>query len=78
MIYELRRRHFPEPWGRPSPGTPEDVARITPAQMRAFHQAAYRPNGAILGVAGAIDWPRLRDAVDRVHASRPDSELVRR
>ena len=21
VIYELRRRHFPDPWGRPSPGT---------------------------------------------------------
>ena len=26
VIYELRRRHFPDPWGRPSPGTPEGVA----------------------------------------------------
>jgi predicted Zn-dependent peptidase len=63
VIYELRRRHFPEPWGRPSPGNAEEVARITPGALRSFHRAAYRPNGAILGVAGAIDWPRLRDAV---------------
>ncbi len=28
--------------------------------------ATYRPNGAILGVAGAIDWHRLRDAVGRL------------
>lgn len=26
----------------------------------------YRPNGAILGVAGAIDWPRLRDTIGRL------------
>ena len=25
VIYELRRRHFPDPWGRPSPGTTEGV-----------------------------------------------------
>ena len=30
VIYELRQRHFPEPWGRPSPGTTEGVAGLTP------------------------------------------------
>src|SRR5262249_30921866 len=30
VIYELRKRHFPDPWGRPSPGTPEGVAALTP------------------------------------------------
>src|SRR6516165_6162615 len=66
VIYELRRRHFPDPWGRPSPGTPEDVASLTPVDIRDFVTATYRPNGAILGVAGALDWPRLQDLVDRL------------
>ncbi len=81
VIYELRRRHFPAPWGRPSPGTPEDVARISPDTLRAFHRTAYRPNGAILGVAGAIDWPRIRDAVGELFGgweSRPDPKFVER
>jgi predicted Zn-dependent peptidase len=66
VIYELRRRHFPDPWGRPSPGTTEGVTALTPDQLRQFLQETYRPNGAILGVAGAIDWPLLRDAVGRL------------
>ncbi|WP_406697540.1 pitrilysin family protein [Singulisphaera sp. Ch08] len=66
VIYELRRRHFPDPWGRPAPGTPEGVSSLSPDELRAFHTLAYRPNGAILGVAGAIDWPVLRDAVGRL------------
>ncbi|HWE37299.1 MAG TPA: pitrilysin family protein [Isosphaeraceae bacterium] len=66
VMHELRRRHFPDPWGRPSPGTPEGVEAVTPEALRAFHRAAYRPNGSILGVAGAIDWPALRDAVGRL------------
>jgi predicted Zn-dependent peptidase len=66
VIYELRRRHFPDPWGRPSPGTAEGVAALTPAQIRQFLQKTYRPNGAILGVAGAIDWHQLRDTVGRL------------
>lgn len=66
VIYELRRRHFPDPWGRPAPGTPEGVSALSPDELRAFHTLAYRPNGAILGVAGAIDWPVLREAVGRL------------
>jgi predicted Zn-dependent peptidase len=66
VIYELRKRHFPDPWGRPAPGTPEGVAALAPDDLRQFHQAHYQPNGAILGVAGAIDWPTLRDAVGRL------------
>jgi predicted Zn-dependent peptidase len=65
-IYELRRRHFPDPWGRPSPGSVDGVTSLSPADLRRFWEATYRPNGAILGVAGAIDWPRLRDAVGRL------------
>ena len=78
VIYELRRRHFPEPWGRPSPGTIEGVTGLTAESLRAFHHAAYRPNGAILGVAGAIDWPRLKDSVGQLFGDwqpRPEPRL---
>lgn len=78
VIYELRRRFFPEPWGRPAPGTTEDVSHLTARDLRLFHQAAFRPGGTILGVAGAIDWPRLKDAVGRLFGdwkSRPDPRL---
>ena len=81
VIYELRRRHFPDPWGRPAPGTPEGVAALTPEQIRTFYARTYRPNGAILGVAGAIDWPRLRDAVGRLFAdwaARPEPRVPER
>ena len=66
VIYELRRRHFPDPWGRPSPGTIEDIEKITPEVLRAFHQTHYQPQGAILAVAGALDWDHLKDAVGRL------------
>ncbi|HEV3163469.1 MAG TPA: pitrilysin family protein [Isosphaeraceae bacterium] len=75
VIYELRRRHFPDPWGRAAPGTPEGVEAVTADDLTTFFHEAYRPNGAILGVAGALDWPRLRDAVGRLFsdwAPRPE------
>ena len=78
VIYELRRRHFPEPWGRPSPGTTEGISGLTGNALRSFYQAAYRPNGTILGVAGDIDWPRLKDAVGQLFSDwkpRPEPPL---
>ena len=65
VMYELRSRHFPDPWGRPAPGTPEGVAASTVETIRSFHLDHYRPNGTIIAVAGAVDWPKLRDAVGR-------------
>ena len=81
VIYELRKRHFPDPWGRPSPGTTEGVASLSPADLRDFHARMYRPNGAILGVAGAIDWHQLRDEVGRLFggwSAQPDPEVQER
>jgi predicted Zn-dependent peptidase len=78
VIYELRRRHFPDPWGRPAPGTPDGVQAATPEDLRGFFTASYRPNGAILAVAGAIDWEPLRDAVGRLFGDwkpRPEPAL---
>ncbi|MGZ3336304.1 MAG: M16 family metallopeptidase, partial [Isosphaeraceae bacterium] len=37
VIYELRRRHFPEPWGRPSPGTVEGISGLTGDALRRFY-----------------------------------------
>lgn len=78
VIYELRRRHFPDPWGRPAPGTPEGVQAATPEDLRAFFRDHYRPNGAILAVAGALEWPALRDAVGRLFGDwhqRPEPSI---
>ena len=77
VIYELRQRHFPDPWGRPAPGTLEGVEAATADQLRDFHRRAYRPNGSILGVAGAIDWPALRDVVGRLFGDwRPGPDPI--
>lgn len=66
VMLELRQRRYPDPYGRSSQGTEESLERIAPQQIGRFWQTFYRPNGAILGVAGKLDWSELRDHVAAV------------
>jgi predicted Zn-dependent peptidase len=63
VMLELRRHHYPEPYGRSSQGEREAIEAITIDDIRDFYSQAVRPNGTILGVAGQLDWPRLVDHV---------------
>ncbi|MEX2139498.1 MAG: pitrilysin family protein [Pirellulales bacterium] len=63
VMLETRRRHYPEPWGRPSEGEMTALEAITIDEVREYYRGLYRPNGTILGVAGNIDWPLLQDLV---------------
>lgn len=63
MMLELRKQFYPDPFGRSSLGTTESVTLIKQEDVQRFRSQAYRPNGAILSVAGKIDWPRLKDLV---------------
>ena len=63
VMIELRRRHYPEPWGRSAQGERPALEATTIGDIRPQIERHYRPNGAILGVAGNVDWPRLKDLV---------------
>lgn len=66
VMQELRRRHYPPPWGRPSLGSQAGVESATIDDVRGHFQRLFQPQGAILGVAGRIDWPALRQDVERL------------
>ena len=66
VMLELRRRHFPDPWGRPSQGSEETVKAITLDQIRAYTAHNYRPNGTVIGVAGRFDWSAIVDHIARL------------
>jgi predicted Zn-dependent peptidase len=68
VMLELRRRHYPDPWGRPSQGSEQGLTNSSMDEIRAFFSRHYRPDGTILGIAGRFDWPRLRDAVGELLA----------
>jgi len=66
VMIELRRRQYPDPWGRASQGEQSALESISVEDIRSFYQQHYRPDETILGVAGRVDWDELRDHVGRL------------
>ncbi len=63
VMLELRRRHYPAPWGRPAQGELAALEQTTLDEIRNHFDRHYRPNGTIVGVAGRLDWPQLVDTM---------------
>lgn len=66
LMQELRRQHYPSPWGRPSQGERHGIEAASNDDIANYHQRSYRPDGLILSVAGAFDWAELCDTVERL------------
>jgi predicted Zn-dependent peptidase len=66
VFVELRKHHYPTPLSNDRRGTAETIAALTGDAIRAFHARHVRPRGAILSIAGNIDWPKLRDQVEHL------------
>ena len=70
----LRRRHYAEPWGRPSQGERDALLAANLDDIRTLFRRRYRPDGTILGVAGKFDFPALRDLVGELFDDWPIGE----
>lgn len=66
LMIELRRRQYPEPWGRSSHGDEAGLRSASIDDVRTFHNRHYRPENTILSVAGNFDWRRLGDTVQQM------------
>ena len=64
LLNDLRRRHYPDPWGRSSHGDEPGVAQITQEDIARFFSSHYRPQDAILAVAGKFEWEQLVEQVE--------------
>ncbi len=71
VMLELRRRHYPHPWGRPSQGERGALEAITIDDVRGHFARGFRPDRAILAVAGSFEWDRLRDTVESLFGDWP-------
>ena len=79
VMIELRRRHYPEPWGRPAQGEQQALESTTTDEIRHYFRQRYLPNGTILGVAGRFDWERLKAEVGSLLGDwepGPDQQIV--
>ncbi len=54
------------PYGMPHNGTPQSVLSISRDDLRAFHEAHYAPNNALLAIVGDVDAEEAFAAVERV------------
>jgi predicted Zn-dependent peptidase len=66
VLVELRKHTYPVPLSNDHRGTPECIGRLTGESLRAHHRRHFGPSGTILSVAGNIEWPALRDQVERL------------
>jgi predicted Zn-dependent peptidase len=71
VILELKARYYPPPLDRSRYGTAEGIEAVTPESLRDYYRGRFRANGAILSVAGAIDWPALKSQVERLFGDWP-------
>jgi predicted Zn-dependent peptidase len=69
VMLELRKRYYPPPLNADKLGTEEGLKSITAELLRQQHGKVVRPNGAIFSVAGNIDWPSLKDQMERLFSA---------
>lgn len=66
ILIELRRRCYDAPWGLPNEGTLDGLKNVTAKKVRQHFERCSRPRGAILGVAGKVDFKMMVDLVGEV------------
>jgi predicted Zn-dependent peptidase len=68
---ELRRRTYHSPWNRPTEGDLADLPNISMDVIREHAARGFRPNGAILGIAGRFDPDELRRHIEELFGDWP-------
>lgn len=66
VMLELRRRCYPEPWGRPTEGSLDDLPNITAETVRDHYERCFRPNDTILGIAGNVRMENIQPLVEDI------------
>jgi zinc protease len=61
------------PYGQPIVGWMEDIARVTPEEIRRFYDTYYVPGNAIVAVVGAFKAPELLEKITRRFGAIPRS-----
>lgn len=67
------------PYGRPVIGYEETVRNVSVQEAKNFHDRHYRPDNAVLVVAGGFDRQVIQNAVERFYAGlkKPETPLIK-
>jgi predicted Zn-dependent peptidase len=65
LLLKLREWHFPSPYGRNSMGKKEDLEKLTLDLCKADFARRYQPKGAILAIAGHIEFEHCKAEVEK-------------
>lgn len=63
------------PYGRPTIGWMDDIARLSADDIHAFYRTWYAPNNAVIAVAGDVDGARLMKAIEAAYGAMPPATL---
>ncbi len=66
VLLKLREWHLPAPLGRSSMGQKEHLEKLSVEQSRADFQERYHANGAILALAGKVDFEEAKREVGQL------------
>jgi predicted Zn-dependent peptidase len=76
VMVELRRRYYPPPLNKDRRGLTADIESLTIDDVKKQHKRLFRPNGAVLSVAGNIEWERLKDQVGKLFGDWAKGEEI--
>jgi predicted Zn-dependent peptidase len=76
VMVELRRRYYPAPLNKDRRGRTEDIESLTIDDVKKQHRRLFRPNGAILSVAGNVEWEPLKAQVERLFGDWRQGEPI--
>lgn len=74
-MLELRRRFYPEPYGRNAAGTLESVGSLTIEDIHGYFERYFQPDGMILSVAGNIEFDGVCQQVEKLFGSMKPNPL---
>lgn len=74
LMIKLREQHFAHPWNRNTMGETTDLGALTLDQCKAVHARGYRAKGAILALAGDVDFASVTTLVGDLFAHLPPGD----
>lgn len=65
LLIKLREWHFPSPYGRCTMGNADQLEKLTLELCKVDHARRYHADGAILALAGNIEFDQIRSEVEK-------------